>query len=139
MIMESDLATIVTSLRQIQTEGDDIASNFVILIADNEKNYYIQFATGHDETPLGGDAASLYSEAVGNEVLRPEFALSPEQIARLQSLGWKPAPATPNFYRTWKAADDNDRRLIAQEVMRAFTEVYGLPRNRAIEVELTIA
>ena len=127
--MEDKLATIVASLRRIQEEG---GHNFVIFHADAEKNYYIQFSCEPGE-------AKLYAEAVGNQFLAPEFALNPAQIARLKTMGWhSPGPGSVNFYRRWKAISDHERLLIAREVMRTFTEVYGYLLNQPISVELEL-
>jgi len=128
--MDENLDRIVTSLRRIQTEGDS-ASNFVIFIADAEKNYYIQFTSA-------SDASALYAEAVGNNFLARECALNSGQIAHLQCLGWNLPTDSPNFFREWVATDDDDRLLIAREVMRTFSEVYRISPDRPIAVELEI-
>jgi len=46
-------------LKRIQTEGEKISVNVAIFIVDDSRNYYIQFAAGHDETPDGRDPQSL--------------------------------------------------------------------------------
>jgi hypothetical protein len=56
---------IASSLQEIQEKGGE--NNFVVFISDEEKNYYIQFATSCGDT-------TLYGEAVNNEFLAPEYA-----------------------------------------------------------------
>jgi len=128
--MDDNLATIATPLRRIQEEGGD--GNFVIFVADEEKNYYIQFVAARG-------AMRLYAEAASNDFVSQGFVLGADQIALLQSIGWEPPTySSPNFHRVWEAADDNDRLLIANEVMRAFVEVYGLSPNQSLDVKLAL-
>lgn len=134
--MADNLDNIVGSLRRIQTEGADIPNNSAIFTADPAKNYYIQFAAGHDNTPDPHDGAYLYAEAVGNEYLERKFALSREQVMRLQALGWNLPDSSGNYWRTYQAADDRERQWIAQDVMQTFAEVYGVPSDHGIQVEL---
>ena len=124
--MKDNLKTIVNSLRHIQTEGG--IGNFVVFIADANKNYFIQFA---------GEAGSseLHAEAVSNNFLSPEFRLSERQVIQLQSMGWTP-PDEVNFYREWQAKTDEDRLVIAQETMDSFVKVYGLNPNQPLTVEM---
>jgi hypothetical protein len=128
--MKDNLKTIINSLKRIQKEGG--AGNFVIFTADANKNYYIQFA---------GEAGSskLYAEAVSNNYLPPQFRLGEKQIIQLQSIGWNtPPPDGVNFYREWHAKTDEDRLIIAQEIMHTFVEVYGLNPNQSLNVELVL-
>jgi hypothetical protein len=129
MEMEDELAQIANSLRHIQEEGEE--GNFALFIVDDQKNYYIQFTAEPGET-------SLHAEAVSNEYLDPEFALTPEQIARLQSMGWNAPGTFPNFYQDREAITDEDRLQIAREVMQASIEVYGWMPGQPINVELVL-
>jgi hypothetical protein len=134
MVEIDKVSAIAKSLRRIQEEGG--SGSFAILTADEAKNYYIQFM-GEQGEPL------LYCEAVSNEVLEPAYALTADQIAKLSQLGWeKPGQASgtgPNYSRDWMARDDVDRLYIAQEVMDAFVEVYGVRGDQPLVIELNLA
>ena len=119
---------IADALRRIQEEGGE--NNFVIFTADQERNYYIQFAIGRGQT-------TFLAEAVSNQFLSPEHALSNEQIARLESMGWDHQEGS-NYCRYWEASSDEERSDIAQEVMRTFIEVYGISPNDPIETKLVL-
>lgn len=136
---QENLSTITENLRRIQTEGENISGNVAIFIADEERNYYIQFAAGRDDMPFGRAATSLYAEAVGNEVLLPEHALDADQVSRLEALGWNPPRHSPNFYRTWTAASDEERKVIGELVLKTFSEVYGISLEQPVVVEVMIA
>ena len=130
--MDRDLATIAGSLRRIQDDGG--GGSFVVFTLDEEKGYYIQLAVGPRE-------GLLWAEAVSNKFLQPEFALSPERTARLESMGWN-APRQSsnfkNFYREWEAASDGDRLQIARETVRVMVEVYGWAPGQSLQVELVL-
>ena len=134
-LMEENLRIIVSSIRQIQEEGGNM--NFVIFHAHKEKNYYIQIAAGYGN-PV------LYVEAVGNDVLSLENRLNNDKISILKSNGWNPPGGeftTENFYRDdydWVALDDEDRLIIAKEILHTFIEVYGFSSNQKIDVEVTL-
>ena len=122
---EDPSAKIAEFLRLIQEKGRE--GNFVHFVVDAQKNYYIQFTAECGKT-------SLYAEAVSNEYLKPEFALTTEQIAHLRSMGWN-APG-PNFYQEREAITDEDRLQIAQEVIRALVEVDGWVPGQPVAIEL---
>ena len=127
------VSAIAESLRRLQEEGG--SDSFAIFTADEARNYYIQFLGGQGE-PL------LYCEAVGNQSLKPEYSLTADQIAKLVDLGWEqPFQASgmsPNYSRDWLAEDDTDRLYIAQEVMDAFIEVYGIQGDQPLVVQLSL-
>jgi hypothetical protein len=127
--MDNNISVIADSLRRIQTEGGD--GNFVIFTADVKKNYFVQFAGAQGKT-------DLYAEAVGNEVLPRGATLQPNQIARLQAMGWNPPVDSPNFNREWKATNDEERLSIAREVMRVLVEIYGMQPDQPLAVELEL-
>jgi hypothetical protein len=137
--INESMPIISASLRRIQTEGESIA-NFVIFIADKEKNYYIQVAPESTFSPYSQktDEYSLYAEAVGNAILDPKYALQPSQIEQTRSLGWKASSLTPNFYQTWRAESDNERNLIARIIIDTFIKIYRKEMDQVIEVKLTI-
>jgi hypothetical protein len=117
---------IAGALTDIQQKGGE--NNFVILKAG--RNYYIQFATSTGQS-------ELYAEAVSNHYLSPENALSDDQIAVLESLGWMPQ-MNGNHYRNWEADSDERRVEIARQVIRTFMEVYGIPSDIHLEMELVL-
>jgi hypothetical protein len=127
------VSAIAESLRRVQQEGR--SGSFAIFTADEAKKYYVQFAGGQGE-------ARLYCEAVSNESLKPEYALTEEQTAKLVDLGWEQpfqvSGMSPNYSRDWLAEDDTDRLYIAQEVMDAFIEVYGVQADQPLVVRLNL-
>jgi hypothetical protein len=137
--LKESMPIISTSLRRIQNEGESTA-NFVIFIADKEKNYYIQVTTESNSSPYSQnvDQYSLYAEAVGNSILDPQYALQPSQLEQTRTLGWKSSSLTPNFYQTWRAQTDHERNLIARIIIDTFIKTYGKRMDQAIEVELII-
>ena len=130
--MDQNLATIVTGLRNIYEDGGE--GNYIIFFnADPEKNCYIQFTASSRESPW------LYAAAVSNNYLDPPDAINDSQIEHLQSLGWNPPGEDfTNFHREWHADSDLERQAIAQEVMRAFVEVYGCAAGRPLGVEISL-
>lgn len=129
--MADNLERIVGALRRLTEEGGE--GNFLILLADRRRNYYVQLA-GARGVP------TVRAEAVGNTFLDAPDALDPGQHARLLALGWQaPAPGeSDNYYRDFDARDDAQRRRIAEAVLRALTDVYAVPANRELEIELTL-
>jgi hypothetical protein len=138
-ISHNQIERVASVLKRIQTKGENISGNVAILIVNDARNYYIQFAAGHDETPDGRDPRSLYAEAVGNEVLSAEAQLSQSQRATLVDLGWHPPRHSPNYSRSWTAVTDHDRRVIATRVLETMYQVYGLDREGDIQVQVMIA
>jgi hypothetical protein len=130
--MQDNLTRIVTALRRIQEEGG--AGNFVILVADRESNCYVQFATERGN-PM------LRAEAVSNAFL-VGITLDAGAQAQLEALGWEPPetdnPASPNYFRQWRAVSDHDRQRIAREVMRTFS-VYGVDSSQPLNVTIELA
>lgn len=123
---------IATALRLLVQEGGE--GSFVIFLADEKKNYYVQCAGERGKT-------TLHCEATSNEVIKPPFQLSETQVAQLLSLGWKsPIPGDvsySNFYRDWDASDDRSRTQIAREIIRTL-EVYRFPANQKLAVQLSL-
>ena len=128
-IEATNVRWITAQLRKIQEEGGK--ANHVIFGADALRGYYIQFASGKGKTELDG-------EAVSNHYLVPKHALDSEQMARMESLGWK-IKEKGNYCRTWPARTDDDRKAIAQTVVRTFIEVYRQPRALSLDTELELA
>jgi hypothetical protein len=129
--MIDHLTTLYEALRQLHAEGGH--GNFVIFTAEHIESYYVQVAGSK-----GGDR--LYAEAVSNDFLRPEFALTEDQIAHMRRLGWQlPQPGEEgNFFREWQAASDGDRLGVARFLLQTLTEVYGVPDDEPLDVNLVL-
>ena len=115
---------ITAALRRIVEEGGN--HNFVILHADDRRNYYVQFAGSRGQAIVRG-------EAVSNHYLEPAHMLSPKRSRALLALGWNPpAPGEDmNFYRDWDARSEKSRLQMARLAMQTLVEIYGLaPRER---------
>ncbi len=130
-------AALAEVLRQVLEEGGD--GNFAIAKMDPERSYYAQFLRAGDD--------ALYVEIVSNDGLDPQFALDQEQIRRLLLMGWqRPEDSTirpytdgGNFNRIWNSVDSHAARLqVANEVWRAFSEVYQVRSDQRIEIVLTL-
>ena len=117
-------------LKQMQTKGS-VPENFIILIVNEKKNYYIQI------TPHSGDSSWLYIEAAGNENLDPEYELKPAQVEQMRSLHWEKDPHSPNFTRVMPARSDGERVFIARVIKQTFVKVYGLKPKQEIMVEIS--
>ncbi len=130
-------AALAEVLRQVLEDGGD--DTFAVAEMVHERSYYAQFV------PAGDDA--LYGEIVSNNHLDPPLALGQEQIRRLLLMGWhRPEDNTfhdeiegGNFNRIWNAVDSHAARLqVANEVLRAFSEVYAVRSDQRIEIELML-
>ncbi len=120
---------ITAALRRIVEEGGD--HNFVILHADDSKNYYVQFAGSRGQ-------AIVLGEAVSNHYLEPAHMLSPKRSKALLALGWNPpAPGKDmNFSRDWDARSEKTRRQMARLAMQTLVEIYGLPPTERVGLKL---
>lgn len=128
--MIDHLTTIYEALQQLHAEGGH--SNFVIFTATHIESYYVQVAGER-----GGPR--LYAEAVSNDFLRPEFALTQTQIAHLLRLGWqRPAEGEGNFFREWQATSDGDRMAVARFLLQTLIEVYGIPDDEPLDVNVVL-
>ncbi|MBK05673.1 MAG: hypothetical protein CL920_04575 [Deltaproteobacteria bacterium] len=126
-LTQDNILTITTLLRRLQEEGG--TDNFVVFTAGKASNYYIQFAGAKNHSVL-------YAEAVSNEFLAPESALSQDQENVLCSRGWnEPSSESVNFHREWEAIDHEHRLGIAHEVMKTFRDVYGVGPEIPLSVD----
>ena len=135
-VRKANLQKLTAALLSLQEEGG--RGNFAIFRAGG---YRVQFAGRRGWT-------SFYAEANNTDSLPPERALSPEQVERLQALGWghqrcavavKTELPTTDFCRTdWDAPTDEDRAAMADVVLRTFTEGYGVPPDVPLEVEVVL-
>ena len=122
------LEEIVTPVRRLLNEGGE--NNYLVLVSDQERNYYVQVAGMR-----GGDGVTV--EAVSNTFIQAGQALSNAQTGQLASLGWnRPDAEFPNFYRLMDVISDNDYAVIARLLMRTLVEVYGMDRDDLIHFEL---
>ena len=112
------LDTLAENLRRLTEEGG--GHNYVILVADEAKNYFVQFGTSCG-------SAVIYGEAVGDRYLHPPFTLTRAQRKSLLSLGWHPPTRRkyPNFWRHWPVITAPDRSAIADVALATLKAVYG--------------
>ena len=132
--MNENAQVIAAALQRIQEEGKQ--SNFVVFRGDVNRNYYIQFSAEPG-------ASVLHAEAVSNRFLDAKDALSPDQQAQLRALGWTPPQSSgnqgPNFYHRWTCTTDDERLEVAQVIIQTFAEVYGLPTDKPLIVNLVLS
>ena len=123
------IEAITVALRRIVEEG--ATHNFIILRADEAKNYYVQFAASRGET-------TVRAEAVSNLYLEPADMLSLRRSKALLALGWNPPTPgqSPNFYRDWDVRDEKTRRQMARRAMRTLVEIYGLAPTERVGLSL---
>jgi hypothetical protein len=99
---------------------------YVLLEADPERNYYIQFA-------LQGDR--IFCEAVSNQYLEPQDQLDDTQLRSLENLGWRePEYDAQNWFRTFRPTQPEDFTEIVDLVRRAFSDVYLLPPGAPVSM-----
>ena len=123
---------IAHNLKRIQSEGGD--SNFVIFIANQDANYYIQVAGQN------GDS-NLYIEAVNNDYISRQYKLEAAALSKLKELGWADLDpdGSGNYYQNWQVNSDEVRLQIAVNLMNTFMEVYGFDSNyEELEVNLNL-
>jgi hypothetical protein len=100
--MDDDLMTLreaaAAILRWLDAR-DDHDDEFVIVLAPDERNMFVQFCV-HDD-------GSIYAEAKGNYyALSPDDWLGAAQLSLLEILGWEPPSIDPdaahfNHWREW--------------------------------------
>ncbi len=129
-VIGQSLEELVIPLRRLLNEGGE--GNYLVVVLDEEKNYYVQVAGR-----CGGDGVSV--EAVSNDSLEPRHALGDDQVGRLTSLGWEqPDAEVPNFHRTMDVTTDGDYTVVAQLLMQTLIEVYGMGRDDVIDFDLSL-
>lgn len=111
-----NLETITNSLKRLQNE--DGAGNLVDFRIVTTEPHYIHFKGGIEKCRLYSTTSTVNNK----------------QAARLKSIGWQSLPCKGEFgfYQEWRAKTDTDRMFIAEEVIRTFTEVYGLTSNELL-------
>jgi hypothetical protein len=118
-----DVARALEDLFQ-QPERDDTA-NFVVVEADSSRNYYTQYV---------GDRGALWCEAVSNENLAPENALTDEQMSRLVAFGWSPPQGGSATNNWWYVADLPSPRDVAWLTVQTLAKVYGVPLEHPFDI-----
>jgi hypothetical protein len=108
-------------IRQPVREDD---ANFLIVQADPTRNYYTQYL---------GDKGAVWCEAVSNENLDPENALSDEQMSRLVAFGWSP-PQGDNLSNWWYVVDEPSPRDLAWLTVQTLDKVYGVALDSPFDV-----
>ena len=121
----SVIAMIAEKLKYIQEEGK---SCVIFSTTESSGNYYIQFSVeGND----------LQAEAVSNKNLEDNYKLTKTKISKLIQMGWSlDKKITDNYIRKMRANTDEERSVIAEEVVLAFVEVYGTSNADSIETTL---
>ena len=99
-------------------------NNFVIVQADEKRNYYAQY--------LGG-AGALWCEVVGNEYLEPSDALTTEQMSRLVAFGWN--PPQEDILNWWYAPEKPSPRDVAWMTVQTLGKVYGVSLGQPFTIE----
>ena len=129
--VDKNLSLIKDNLRRIQEEGG--SGNFVIFLADEQANYFIQFA-GQNRDPM------LIGEAPENRLIPDAFTLIPAKLKILEDLGWQfHAHSGMNYSQEWQAVTDKHRSAIAQVVLQTFQQVYGVDINQPLKVEINLS
>jgi len=92
---------------------------FLIIHANDEKNYYVQFI-------FKPESSELYAEAVSNRFLREKFRLDEIQISMLKIQGWQmPIPISiDNFHRIWILKNASELFAISSEIESTLRLVY---------------
>ncbi len=130
---DQNVLYVLHSLRRIQREGD--GSDSVVVFSNGPGlQYYIQVLGRRGEK-------NIFVDCVSNHYLKPEFALSFEQVSRLLDLGWNhPEGAKrPNFWQWMEAKTETDLQVIARLVMQTFVQVYGFRLDRSLEIDLYLS
>lgn len=116
-------------IHQVISEGGN--DNFLVLVLDENKNYYIQLRA--DKV-----AGKLILEAVSNNYLMTDMQLSDEQIDILRQQGFK-LPDTPE--ENFRMAFPNDPAVVDQvvrSIKKLAAEVYGLVNVERIRMEVVL-
>ena len=106
--------------------------DFLILHADEARNYYVQFPSGY------GVSTEVYCEAVADQWLDALHQIGARGASELRALGWeKPTKRIQNWHRNFEFdVDDAVTRIeIAKDVLDTLRRVYGLG-ERGLRVEL---
>lgn len=123
----NNIGTIAGSLQRLSGAGG--SWNFLIVMADPQRNCYIQ-AAGGKRDPL------LYLEAVGPRYLHGRG--EPFPLAELQRLGWQVDGRDPqgNLYRYWRLDGEADSRVLAGLIAETFERAYGVPAGKRYVMEM---
>jgi len=122
---------ITAALTRLQKEG--LPDSTLTLRPEGLGGAHIRI-TGQAKRP------GLYAEAAGNTLLDAAAQLSSEKLQRFVTLGWmSPRRDSGYYYRQWMAIADDERGRIAEQLVRALTQIYGWDPDSHLEVELNLA
>jgi hypothetical protein len=123
-----DDGAIVDALRQLEAcrARGDYEARYVVLRADEARNYYVQFAV---------DEGGLFFEVVHNRYLAAEHAFSGDDIATLLALGFEPPMHEGrNLFRTFEPSTDGDFDAIVGLVRTVVTDFFRLPATHPLQM-----
>jgi len=104
------------SLRQLILAPD--VREFLIVDVDGVEGFYAQFtfSEGH-----------LHGELVSTRFLRPLYHPAHNRLQLFREYGWKPPDAqVPNFHKDFGEHSRRHTRMVAQEIVDLFINVYGV-------------
>ena len=125
----TDDGSIVQALKQLEhcREHGDYEARYVVLRADDARNYYVQFAV---------DESGLFFEVVHNKYLAPEHAFTGDDIATLLALGFAaPEHEGQNLFRVFNPLTDGDFDAIVGLVRTVVTDFFHLPSARPLQMD----
>jgi hypothetical protein len=118
-----ELTAVLEDLLLQPRRADD--NNFVIVQADEKRNYYAQFL---------GEPGTLWCEVVANEYLEPSDELTAEQMSRLVAFGWNP-PQGEAILNWWYAPEEPSPRDVAWLTVQTLGKVYGVSLGQPFTIE----
>jgi hypothetical protein len=131
MMRDKNVDKIRGGLYRITMQGGEC--NFMCVVGDKERNYYVQ-CTGEHGNPC------LLAEAVSNAFLEPENALNEAQMSQLKAIGWEENPYQDegNFQLHWEAESDEQRHVLAELVVQTLIDVYGVSPEYELDIEVCL-
>lgn len=129
---------ITEALRQITQEGG--TNNFVLILADLEKNYYAQLISERG-------SSDVCIELSSNEYIETGFELTEKQIKEINAMGWDTSENalgwnsdnSGNFTKMCKNVTSEPVRIkIADEILSALTEVYNISDHRLLSFTVNL-
>jgi hypothetical protein len=109
----------------LQALKDGVAQQKDFLILEKDE-LYIQFAFSPDH---------IWMEIASNEFLPAEKHLTEEKMEILRSKGFDGGEEA-NFCKSFQALDDNALQELAKSVVEIFTQIFGLPLDAEINLNL---
>jgi hypothetical protein len=124
----TDDRSIVEALKLLEAcrERGEHEARFVLLRADDSRNYYVQFAV---------DEGGLFFEVVHNRYLAPEHSFTGDDIATLLALGFQaPRSESQNLFRVFEPTCDGDFDAIVGLVRTVVTDFFHLPPMHPLQI-----